>query len=211
MFCNGFEEALPWTPTPWDYKDGPSSDGSYAPSTTTKYYGVASGHFTTTGASRATRSQVAYQGQLNGKNSGDLWLRYYYYLPSSVTINSSLSVSSMSESTGNFQGCSLAIYPGYATIENGFSLTSTQSAQPFPRDQWVCLEQHVFIDSTNGIVELYMNGSTQPVISTTTGNTVPSGGYGVVEVGINGVGTGQGQVDVYVDNVVISTSRYGCD
>jgi hypothetical protein len=57
--------------------------------------------------------------------------------------------------------------------------------------------------------EIYMDGLR--ALKATSLNTLPTTGWSSAEVGIHYVGEGQGPVDVYVDNVVVSTARYGCD
>src|SRR6185312_3432249 len=93
LFCNGFEEALPWTPTPWGY-ERITSGSTEERSTTKKYAGAASAHMSTTENSRATASRVAYSS-LGERKSGDIWLRYYYYLPRTVAIDTYFSAGVM--------------------------------------------------------------------------------------------------------------------
>lgn len=206
IFCNGFEEAQPWTPNLWSYENV-THGGTEERTTTRTYGGSAAVNFATNDNSRETAARIAYK-RLGAMMSGEIWLRYYYYLPSSVTINPYFSAGVMSEQGAPYQGFSLLIYPSSLQIESAL-IGSQPVTFTFPRNRWVCVEHHAVVDPSTGYFEIYVDGDFK--VKTGKGNTVPGGGWTNAEVGIHYVGEGQGPVSVWVDNVVASTTRYGCD
>src|SRR6185312_11817339 len=105
-------------------------------------------------------------------------------------------------------GVSLLIRPGQLQIKSTL-IGNKSTGLSFPRDRWVCLEHHVFISATAGYFQIYIDGT--KMLESSTGNSVPGSGWSNVDVGIHEVATNQSPVEVYVDNVVVSTTRYGCD
>jgi hypothetical protein len=202
LFCDGFEDP---TLMRWAYEI--TDNGMVARSTARAHSGQASLHATTGSGGTNNQARKATTALANTK-SGDLWMRYYYYLPSSVVVNNQFSCGVMSEITEPYAGFSLLVLPSRVDISSmsGFF----QGTMAFPRDSWVCVELHVHIDPTNGLFEAYLDG-TLAAKSPSPVNSLPADGYTAAEVGVHYAQQGQGPVDVYVDDVVIGRARVPCD
>jgi hypothetical protein len=68
---------------------------------------------------------------------------------------------------------------------------------------------HVFIDPSVGLYEAYLDGAL--AVRSMLTNTLPADGFTAAEVGVHYADPGQGPVEVYVDDVVVGTSRIPCD
>lgn len=160
----------------------------------------------------AADSEACWAADILGeRSSGDIWLRYYYFLPSTVQITTYFSAGVMSAIVPPFDGFSMLVHPGELQIESmsgNFSQPVGQKT-PFPRDRWVCVEHHVFIDKTLGEFEVYIDG----VLAVSSGvtDTAASGGYRVMEMGVHYADPGQGPVEVWADDVLVDTQRMPCD
>ena len=166
-------------------------------------------------ASLLAKTEVAAPGTearwatdvLAHQKSGDAWLRFYDWVPSTFTVTRHFSVGVMSEIEMPYMGFELRILPSLVDINatNGV-FPSTLS---FPRDQWVCVELHVFIDPNVGVYEAYLDGVL--AVRSPPTNTLPAGGFTAAEVGVHYADPNQGPVAVYVDDVAVGTSRIPCD
>ena len=77
-----------------------------------------------------------------------------------------------------------------------------------PRDRWVCLELG-FAIGTTAIIELRVDGAIAASLPHDTTRTRP---WRTFYAGITNRGSGQsGEVELYMDEVVVSRSRIGCD
>lgn len=201
IFCDGFE---PLDFENWSYPV--VTNGTLTRSTAQKHSGEASLRATTGAAMQGNEARYA-TSTIPHLKSGDLWLRYYYFVPSTVTVNSHFSAGVLSEIEEPWAGFSLIVRDTTTdlTTMNGPFSGSTK----FPRQRWVCVELHVRISPTDGIFEGYLDG--QRVVYSTTGNTVPADGFRNAEVGIHYAEANQGPVEAYVDDVVVATARVPCD
>jgi hypothetical protein len=201
LFCDGFEDP---GFSRWGYPV--SHNGALERTTARKRTGMASLLATTNGPSalsEARRAAVVLDHQM----SGDAWLRFYNYVPSSVTVNQHFSVGIISETAMPYDGFELRILP------SGVDINSSSGVFPgvrsFPRDRWVCVELHVLIDPAKGRFEAFLDGL--PAVQSSEVKTLPADGMSVAEIGIHYAGANQGPVQVYVDDVAIARFRVGCD
>jgi hypothetical protein len=203
LFCDDFEDSL----VKWSYPV--HVRGSTAVTTDYKRMGSYALRASTS-ASTATEQSQARRGvrAYGGRKSGDLWARYYYYLPSSVTLSNRFSSGVISEYADPFFGFSLMIYPDGVGIESG-AISRKTTTTTFPRDQWVCVEMHVQIHASAGLFEFYMNGS--PAIALKNLDTLPEQGYTSFEIGVHYAPFNEGAITVYADDVKLGTSRVGCN
>ncbi|HKU41140.1 MAG TPA: hypothetical protein VJR89_23420 [Polyangiales bacterium] len=200
LFCNGFEddEFGKWSYTIED-------NGTAVQTNVRKVSGEAALHATTGQVGPNNQARKAMQALAKTK-SGDLWMRYDYYVPSSVVVNSQFSAGVMSEITDPYAGFSLLVLPTRIDISSmsGFF----QGTTAFPRDRWVCVELHVRVHPSDGRFEVYLDGAL--AVQSPATNSVPADGYSVAEVGIHYAQQGQGPVEVYVDDVAVARSRIPC-
>lgn len=147
---------------------------------------------------------------LNHQSSGHAWLRSYNFVPSSVVVTSSLGLMVMSDDTAPYDGVELRLTPNSVALHaTNVSPVAPESPREFPRNAWVCVELHVFIDPSQGYYEAYFDG--ELVLHSEKTSTVPAHGYSAAEVGIHYAPTGQDDAQVFVDDVYIGRSRIPCD
>jgi hypothetical protein len=202
LLCNGFE-TYPFTPQ-WDYDFIRYGTGEL--STTIKHSGDGALRVSTSSAQDTTA--VRYSTRiLNGKKSGDIWMRYYYYVPSSTQITTWISTGVISELALPYQGFDLLIRGNTAQLESMLGYFS--DGVTFPRDKWVCVELHAYVNSSSGYFEAFLDGSS--VAKSSLGNTVPASGYTAAEFGLHYAEYRQGALVIYADDAALGTERIGCD
>lgn len=203
LFCSGFE---PNDLSRWGYKlglcetqDVIKRSGDHALSARTQPPGD-------------IEARWAAEDVLRGQTSGDIWMRSWYYLPSSVMIDTHFSLGIISDIEPPYNGFELRVLStGVAinySVGNVESLSPISSTQ-FPRDRWVCVELHVLIDASEGVYEAFLD--LDPVARVTPVDTLPDNGFGVAEIGIHYAPPSQGPVQVYIDDVVVANSRVPCN
>ncbi len=201
LFCDGFEDP---DFAQWDYTA--IENGTVTRSTARVRTGAASLR-ATTGASGQTNYARYGARVFDHQTSGDIWLRYYYFVPSSTAVSTMFSSGLVGEIEPPYFGFSLTIRPDRTDIAAANTLY--RSSTPFPRDRWTCVELHVKIDSSSGYFEAYFDGDL--AIKSPNTDTVPDMGYTNVDLGIHYTDPGQGPVEVFVDDVVAGNQRVGCD
>ena len=202
LFCEDFED--PSFAGRWSYSI--VMNGSLNRDTNTKRTGAASLRATTEafGPEKQARWGAAVFG---GQSSGDVWLRAYYYVPSTTVVTTHFSTAVMSEIQEPYEGFSVAVFPTSVNLASGNNFVT--GGMSFPRDRWVCIELHVAIDPTAGSVEAYLDG--ELATSWRDIDTLPAGGFTAAEVGIHYAEDSQGAVEVFVDDVAFGTARMPCD
>ncbi|HKU39913.1 MAG TPA: hypothetical protein VJR89_17255 [Polyangiales bacterium] len=201
-FCDGFEDP---ELSNWNYPI--AMNGELERSTDPVRSGSAALH-ASTGPSNGANAAARYGAKIFGhQTTGDVWARAWYYLPSSVTINTFFSTLLITEVEMPYFGCSVLVKPSRVELGGVTARFFTQA--PFPRDRWTCVELHIRIHASTGICEAYVDGmiATQSAMT----DTLPAMGYTSLEVGIHYTEPNQGPVEVYVDDVAAGTARVGCD
>jgi hypothetical protein len=201
LFCDSFEDP---ELSRWDYEV--ISNGTAAQSTT-RYHSGAASLRATTGAAMPDNAARRGARVFDHQTSGDIWLRYYYYVPSSTVVNRAFSTCVVEEIEPPFFGFALLILP--ARVDIGVFSTMYEGTMAFPRDHWTCVELHVQIDPDAGHFEAYLDGAL--AVRSPATNTLPEMGYSSVDVGIHYTDATQGPVEAYVDDVVASITRLGCN
>jgi hypothetical protein len=202
LFCDGFEDPAF---SRWSYTK--ITNGSVVRATTPVHSGAGSLR-ATTGAVGTTNNAARYGAKVfANQKSGDIWLRYYYFVASSVVVNPYFSSGVVAEIEPPYFGFSLIILPDRVDI--GAFDTRYPGTLVFPRDHWTCVELHVKIDPSAGIFEAYLDGALAAQSPAT--NTLPAKGYTSADVGIHYTDLAQGPVEVYVDDVVAANLRVGCN
>jgi len=204
LFCNGFDTPVDFSVWTYALID---NNGGLGSSTEPRHSG--------TGALRATTGAA---GEVNAARygslvfphqvSGEIWLRYYYYLPSSTVVTTGFSTGVVAEVEPPFFGFALLVRS--TRVEIGVLDTMYPGTMAFPRDHWTCVELRVQIDATAGKFEAYLDGKLAAYSPDKT-NTLPAKGYTSVDVGIHYTDPEQGPVQAYVDDVVAGNQRPGCD
>jgi hypothetical protein len=201
LFCDGFEDP---TFERWSYNV--VNNGTTTRNTMRRRSGAASLRATTGAAAEGTEARWATKAIANQK-SGDVWMRFYNYLPGAVMVMTHFSLGVMSEIMEPYDGVSLLVKPTRVDI-NSMS-GSFVGTKAFPRDRWVCVELHVHIDPTAGVFEGYLDG--ELAVSSPPTNTLPKDGFTSAEIGVHYADGNQGPVDIYVDDVVVGRARIPCE
>ena len=177
MFCDGFEDP---TFSRWSYTV--IMHGSVVRTTTPVRSGAGSLRATTGAAGGSTNNAARYGVKaFANQKSGDIWLRYYYYVASSVVVNPYFSSGVVAEIEPPYFGFSLIILPDQVDI--GAFSKRYPGTMAFPRDRWTCVELHVKIDASAGVFEAYLDGALAAHSPAT--NTLPADGYTSADVGIH--------------------------
>jgi hypothetical protein len=199
LFCDGFEdEALgAWLP--------PNEDGG---SVDRVVYEVHAG----SGALHAEFLEVGGHGFVTTDSfgtleSGDFYVRAYYYVQSSVGFSGAALLAVGNCETQDFTTLVVSgETPALFSTEPRFSYGT--SSMGIPRDGWFCVVLHVHI-SIGGTVALTIQGNEG--LSVTPADTRVEGGYNCLSVGILGSGPEQPPFEVLVDDVALATSPLSCD
>jgi hypothetical protein len=212
VFCDGYEDSD--FSTTWDYSVllPMSATTSTALQSTSIVHsgagalhaktGVAHAGTSTTNAARWGKSVV-----YNHRKSGDVWARWYYYVPSSTSVTTFFSTGVIAEREQPYFGFSMIIRP--TRVEIGVGDVFYPGTAAFPRDRWVCVELHAAVAAAPaGVFELYLDGARQ--VQVTDVNTLPNMGYSSLDVGIHYTEPNQGPVEAYADDVAAGTTRLGC-
>jgi hypothetical protein len=202
LFCDGFE-TLDFMPK-WPYSV--TMNGTVDRSTARVRTGSGSLRATTGNAGSTNVAREGTKPFMNQK-SGEIWTRTYYYIPSSTMTNSFFSTTVVAEIEPPFFGFALVVFP--TQVQIGVGSTMYPGTMAFPHDRWVCLELHVEIDPAVGVFEAYLDSAR--VVRSPATDTLPTDGYTSLDVGIHYTDTGQGPVEVYVDDVVAGNTRIGCN
>lgn len=203
LFCDDFEGSL----SKWTYTV--QTRGTTALTTNYKHLANYSLQATTSASTSSTQSKARRGVKAFGhRKSGDLWARFYYYLPNTVSLTDKFSAAVISEFEQPWLGFSILIFPDGVGIES-LSVSRRTTAVTFPRDKWVCVEMHVQIDASSGMFEYFFNGN--QVMSLLQLDTLPDQGYTSFEIGVHYANFNQGPVTTYTDDVMLGTSRIGCN
>lgn len=204
IFCDGFEGADGFARWTSRYMAG----ATLAPSATQTFLGAGSLHAQVMDAGGSTAVRRLLDSPIT---SGDIYLRAWVYLPGSFTITGSFSLLQAGYDASPWYHLSIGISAtGLAEI---FIDSEAGARSPtgalVPRDTWVCMEAHVAIANTGGVAELWMNGTLEAQV--TDFDTQPALGYERIVAGIPYTDAAQAATEVYLDEIVLSTTRVGCD
>jgi len=206
LLCDGFEGDsgtmfLGWT-------DSVSANGSVAAATTPVCRGVTSMHAHVSGGAQAAR---IYRNALALGMAA--YVRTFLYIPTGTdwTTLSYGDYYEFGDGSGGTVNIRFGGTEGKIYVERSFAANEPEVGT-LPRAQWICLEMYVAFSSTAGHVTLWINEAMvadYPSIPTLNpaGNSLPT----FLALGENGTLSGStGMIDLYVDEVVVSTTPIGC-
>jgi hypothetical protein len=199
IVCDGFEsEPGPWTGRT-ETMGVVTTDGMQA------VRGTRALHARITGAG----GQAAREAEALGPfTSGDLWIRISAYVPSTATLYD-FTWLSIGEVVAPYAGISLGL--GGSDVGSYSSISGTyvsDASLTIARDTWTCLELHVVVSDTVGVIEVYREGT---LAASHTGiDTNPGGGFTRFAVGIDYADPMQGATETFLDEVVLSRTRHAC-
>ena len=102
------------------------------------------------------------------------------------------------------------VLDGEIAAFNPLALGEIRSTAPLtvPLDTWVCVELHLGLDRTAGVIDVWLDDALALHADGMT--TIGASPVGLVRVGVSFAGAGQGPATVWVDEVVVATERIGC-
>jgi hypothetical protein len=136
--------------------------------------------------------------------SGDLWARWYMYVPA-VPATIDLSTLELIEDPMPYGGVILGIH----TAELVVYAVSTSATAPISiaRDKWVCLQEHIVISSTAGSVDTWLDGTPGPSLANV--DTLPATSYTDIHTPM--YSNNPAPQDVWTDEIVVGTAAVPCD
>lgn len=181
-----------------------------APSTLTfdtarPYRGAASLHSHT----EANGTPAWRLGQALGTiDAGDLYARWYLFVSPSIT--QPFASTHLLEDNLPFHG---VVFGMTADGKPDLSYTGTGTGtgpDPLPRDRWVCVQVHIVVDPTSGLVESWIDGV--PAARLDALPTLPGNGYNNVHAGhFSGGPTHTEVADLWTDELAVGTLPIPCD
>lgn len=197
LICEGFENGMDG----WDYA---VVDFGTVNATPTRAYRGSYAFEAVTDSSPNYKTARWGKFYPSAITSGDLYVREYLYLSTSLESQVSLMV------TGNGATPFPSTYFSMTPTENHIQVDQNpfSFAPLFPQNKWTCVELHIVIDSTFGVATVTFDGNT---LTTGMTNTAVAGGYTNVDVGVHYTTDTQPTVSLWVDEVVVDTSPIGCD
>ena len=145
--------------------------------------------------------------------SGDIYLRVMVYVPSGWSFpGGSLSFAQVGMYGAPYHQLSLnltgmGIVSLYVQAEGG---NDAIYGVAVPRDTWFCVEGHAQISDAAGVVELFLDGVSQGD-RITSFDTLPTVGYQRVVAGLPFTDPAFSEIRLYLDEIVVSSTRVGCD
>ena len=142
-------------------------------------------------------------------STGDLYVRWWYYLESGFTLTA-IEVASLAEIDRNYHLVATT-YPSSMDIHtHGFATDDRiNGGTGLPRGRWTCVEIHVHFDATAGSVVLYVDDTETAAIRNF--DTVEARGLTTIEAGLIWQHADQVPAVLYVDEIVADTAPIGCD
>jgi hypothetical protein len=200
LLCDGFET----DPGPWTGRR--EVTGTVAPDGLQAFRGTRAQHARITAGSGQAARDFDGWGPIT---SGDLWIRIEAYVPSTST-PFDFTWLSIGENLPPYHGISLGMggdgaVGSYSTISANYVSDSTLI---IPEDAWVCLELHVAVSDTAGSIEIYRDGVLRA--SHAAIDTRPDAGFTGFGAGIDYSDAAQPPLETWLDEVVLSRTRFPC-
>lgn len=200
ILCDGFEDGM----TPWPYS---VIFDATVDATTTRAWGGS--HALEVHTDNSTNYKDGRWGAYlpAAITTGDLYVRQYMWLPSSVAITGQISLVVIGNGTSP--------YPATFFYLDGAQLVINTDGNPvygvdtLPRDRWVCAEMQIQISATNGFVKVTFDGI--PALQTPAIDTDVAGGYTNIDVGVHYATDTQGPASLWIDDIVVDTNPIGCN
>ena len=140
---------------------------------------------------------------LGGVASGDLYARWYLYVPSgsaSVMLTNLMLITA----TEPFEGVLFNLVDGAASIQCSEPSAEHTSSILVPRDRWICAQLHVAVSEAAGVAETWIEGA--PAARLDGLDTLPAGGYFDVHAGLFATSDTVQDLDVWTDELIVTTT-----
>jgi hypothetical protein len=200
LFCDGFEGS---GMGPWDY--AVEMDGLSQRVVTRAYRGTASLDNTIIDIDAYKAARWGKNAVFPGVNSGDIYMRAFYWLPSTTIVTDQLSILVTANGAPPYPSAFVLLTPGMISVVD---TTTATAALDFPRDRWTCVELHIAV-GTSGGADVNVDGT--QVVTHSGVDTTVAGGYTNLDVGVHYATPAQGPAEVWVDEVVADYAPIGCN
>ena len=201
LFCDGFEDAE------FERWSQPLISNGAAEQSTARVHSGSSSLRATTGSAGTTSDARMVAEVFDHQKAGDIWLRFYFYLPSATAINASIVIASITETEEPYFETALSLRATGTDVATSNVLYRRTTV--LARDAWVCVEMHVRLHESTGFIEAFFDGTSAARSGDT--DTIPDTGYTSFDVGLQHMSSGQAPLEAFVDDVVAATTRVGCD
>ncbi|MFT5357426.1 MAG: hypothetical protein ACI9KE_004662, partial [Polyangiales bacterium] len=159
------------------------------------------------------RSEARYERvDIGNVSSGKVWVRMRVFVESGGADNAYFPILSLGQRlTEPYAYFALALAGGPGRIRTALSrgalgfVDASSEPDSFPTERWFCLETEFDVAETTPIVT-YLNGS-----EISRFQAVTAGTFDRFHVGTDEAGTGQSARTVWLDDVVWSQLRVGCE
>ncbi len=198
FFCDGFEDA---TTDAWDWVE--TNDEVVDLSTSPTYRGGVS----LSSETSAPGGRAAVGKDFAPIDSGELWIRGYFYVPSTFALDS-VSFFYAFEDADPYDGTSVGIGTDGA-MQLYVAPSIVTSGEVAPLDRWFCLQARIVVDDVAGSVEAWVDGA--PALSMTGIDTRPANPISSALLGLERAGSSQPTATVYSDELALGTSMLPCD
>jgi hypothetical protein len=151
----------------------------------------------------------------NKSLTGGFYLRAWVYLPSSSQFGASnyASIIETRQAADPFLGIGVQLAPGTLELTDWTNnpVADTKNNDPFPLDAWTCVEWQVIPEAATGSTQVWLDGGTSATASLSGVATQASPPYQGILLGLFFAGpSAQPAFDVWIDDVVIDSTRVGC-
>jgi hypothetical protein len=197
IVCDGFEDGAF---AAWDTVV--EIDGATDRVSTPVYRGTGALHGTVT----APDGQAGVGVGLDPIASGTVWLRGYWFLPSTVPIGH-VSFLYFYEALDPFDGVGVGVAdPGGLWLYSAPD-TYLETGVTLPADRWFCVQVRIDVADAGGSVEVFVDGRSEA--RATDIDSLPAAGYTSLTVGLERARISP--AEVFADEVALGRSELPCD
>jgi hypothetical protein len=205
IFCDGFEFVHPSALGPWT-RTVITSGSTLATTTSPTFLGSRSLQSRTVTGSVSAALMRDLGASIGG---GDVWIRGYFYMPASSGFDWATLIYLFGGEPGDGIAVmvrgddSLGIYLGPSDI------SALHGSRGVRRDAWNCVELHISIADSGGLVEMFLEGLSAGSFG--PHDTLPPGGFEELYVGVENSSATHPPFTLYTDEVVVARTRMPCE
>lgn len=140
--------------------------------------------------------------------TGELHVRWYMFIPAEpATLH--VAPLHLVEATAPFSGVIVGVRNTDLRLTFSESDIFADSPDSVPRDRWACFQLRIVIADSGGSVDVAVDGVTRTVIGSV--DTLPPNGYRNIHAGSFATAQSVGTTDLWIDELIASTSLIPCD
>jgi hypothetical protein len=203
LVCSGFERVgLPDWGAPMIEKTG-----HVERSTARAHSGDASLHASST----AMMSVAVVTASFPARQTGDVYLRVYLYVPANLpTETMNIMFLGSAPSSDPFSGIDLNLQDGAVQVYSSPSASARQTGSvSIPRDRWFCFRARVALSADQGSVQAYVDDAL--ALDARGLDTLPAAGVSQFRAGVGWSSAQDAFFEIYLDDVVVDRAPVACD